>query len=71
LQLVDVRAACATLHVSRSSLYKLIDAGALPPVRLGRSIRFAVRDLEALIERQRGAARADDAAAIDAVDARR
>jgi excisionase family DNA binding protein len=43
--LTDVRGAAAFLCLSRSSLYSLMDAGALPYVKLGRARRIPRRAL--------------------------
>ena len=44
--LVDVRQAAEILSLSRSSIYLLVDAGKLTPIRIGRSVRFSVSHLE-------------------------
>jgi excisionase family DNA binding protein len=44
------------LNVSRSALYALVRAGALPLVKLGNATRFDPADVEAFITRQKGAA---------------
>ncbi|MGE0541498.1 MAG: helix-turn-helix domain-containing protein [Dehalococcoidia bacterium] len=54
--LLDVQETCTALKISRTQLYAVMQRGELPPVRIGRSVRFAVRDVEAFIERQREAA---------------
>jgi excisionase family DNA binding protein len=51
--LVTLPAAARLLGVSRSKLYELVAAGELPTVRIGRSRRIAVADLEALVRRCR------------------
>jgi excisionase family DNA binding protein len=44
--LVNVRQAAEILSLSRSSIYLLVDAGKLTPIRIGRSVRFSVGHLE-------------------------
>lgn len=57
--LVSIRQAADMLAISRSSVYNLIDADQLTPIRIGRSVRFPVEQLERFV-----AARiADEAAA--------
>jgi len=53
VRLVTITTATDWLGVSRSKLYELLAAGELPTVRIGRSRRIAVADLEAFIERRR------------------
>ena len=50
---VDVYAAARMLGLGRCTVLALADAGELPRLRFGRSVRFAVGDLEALIEQRR------------------
>ena len=42
--------AAEALGVSRSKLYSLLKAGAVPSVRVGSSLRVPVRALERLVE---------------------
>ena len=42
----------AALGVSRSKVYELIAAGAIPSVRIGSSVRVPVAALKAWIERE-------------------
>jgi excisionase family DNA binding protein len=51
--LVTLPAAARLLGVSRSKLYELVAAGELPTVRIGRSRRVAVSDLEVFVRRCR------------------
>ena len=51
--LVTLPAAARLLGVSRSKLYELVAAGELPTVRIGRSRRIAVADLEQFVRRCR------------------
>jgi excisionase family DNA binding protein len=44
------------LGLGRSSVLNLADSGELPRVRFGRSVRFAVADVEALVEQRRRSA---------------
>ena len=53
VSLVTIPAAAQLLGVSRSKLYELLGEGALPTVRIGRSRRIAVADLEAFVGRCR------------------
>lgn len=50
--------AAARLNLSRSSLYKLIDAGDLPLIKFGKSSRISVTALEDFIARAEGRAAA-------------
>ena len=51
--LVTLPGAARLLEVSRSKLYELVAAGELPTVRIGRSRRIAVADLEEFVRRCR------------------
>ena len=53
VRLVTIPAAAQLLGVSRSKLYELLGEGALPTVRIGRSRRIAIADLEAFVGRCR------------------
>jgi len=53
VRLVTITTAADWLGLSRSKLYELLAAGELPTVRIGRSRRIAVTDLEAFIDRRR------------------
>jgi hypothetical protein len=53
---VDVRGAMQMLRLGRCSVLALADRGDLPRLRFGRAVRFAVSDVEALVERRRSAA---------------
>jgi excisionase family DNA binding protein len=48
--LVTVRQAAEILSLSRSSIYLLMDAGKLTPIRIGRSVRFSVDHLEGFVD---------------------
>lgn len=50
--------AAAMLNVGRTTIYYLARDGAITPVRIGRSTRYAVEDLEAYV-RARSATTAD------------
>ena len=50
---VDVMGAARMLGLGRSSVLNLADSGQLPRLRFGRSVRFAVSDVEALVEQRR------------------
>jgi len=47
--LVDVAKAATILAISRSSVYQLIWSDQLVPVRIGRSVRFSVAQLEQFV----------------------
>ena len=47
--LVDVPQAAAILAISRSSIYQLIWSEQLIPVRIGRSVRFSIEQLEQFV----------------------
>ena len=47
--LVDVSQAAAFLAISRSSIYQLIWSEQLLPIRIGRSVRFSVEQLEQFV----------------------
>ena len=51
--LVDVTGAARLLRLGRCTVLGLADAGELPRLKFGRSLRFATSDIEALIERKR------------------
>lgn len=51
--LVDLDTAAATLSISRRSVQDLMYTGALPSVKVGRSRRIAVLDLEAFVAQLR------------------
>ncbi|TVP62694.1 MAG: DNA-binding protein [Nitriliruptor sp.] len=53
VRLVTITTAAGWLGLSRSKLYELLAAGELPTVRIGRSRRIAVTDLEAFVDRRR------------------
>ena len=51
--MVTIPAAAHLLGVSRSKLYELLGEGELPTVRIGRSRRIAIADLEAFVHGRR------------------
>lgn len=51
--LVSEREAASMLSICPRSLWTLRTAGEIPHVRVGRSVRYAVADLEQWIEQQR------------------
>jgi excisionase family DNA binding protein len=53
--LVDVRAAARMLGLGRCTVLALADSGELTRLRFGRAVRFAVGDIEAVVERRRSA----------------
>jgi excisionase family DNA binding protein len=54
--LLDLSTAAATLAVSRSTLYRLLDAGELPSVTVGRSRRITRASLVAYVAEREGVA---------------
>jgi excisionase family DNA binding protein len=52
--LVSIKQASAMLALSRSSIYLLMDSGELSPVRIGRSVRFTVDELEQFVAARGG-----------------
>jgi excisionase family DNA binding protein len=54
--LLTVREAAQALSICERSLWTLTNEGLLRPVRIGRSVRYAVTDLQAYIDRCRAAA---------------
>jgi excisionase family DNA binding protein len=54
--LVSVEQAAALLALGRTSIYQLINDGEIEPVKIGRSVRFVVAELEQFVG-QRQAAR--------------
>lgn len=53
--LVDVHAAARMLSLGRCTVLALADSGELTRLRFGRAVRFAVGDIEAVVERRRSA----------------
>jgi len=49
--LLSPRQAAKALSICEKSLYTLTKSGQLPAVKIGRSVRYAVEDLRAFIER--------------------
>ena len=47
--LVSIRQAAEMLSLSRSSIYLLMDSDQLTPIRIGRSVRFTVEQLEQFV----------------------
>ena len=52
--LVTVDQAAALLSIGRTAIYQLVWSGELNPVRIGRSVRFAVDELETFVSAKRG-----------------
>jgi excisionase family DNA binding protein len=48
-RLLDVREVADALKVSRVTIWRLVQHGALRPVRIGRAVRFHPRDVERLV----------------------
>lgn len=55
--LVNARDAAAMLALSPRKLWELTNCGAIPCVRIGRAVRYAVSDLRAFVDTSRGARR--------------
>jgi hypothetical protein len=53
---VDVYGAMQMLRLGRCSVLALADRGDLPRLRFGRAVRFAVSDVERLVEQRRRSA---------------
>jgi excisionase family DNA binding protein len=52
-RVLSTKATCATLSISKTSLYRLIDDGELTPIRLSsRRIGFAAEDVDAFVSRR-------------------
>ncbi len=54
-RLLTTRQVLNILHISRSTLYDLIERGELHPLHIGRALRFPMADLRAYVRRLRGA----------------
>ena len=54
--LVDVHVAARMLGLGRCTILALADSGELTRLRFGRAVRFAVGDVQALVEERRRAA---------------
>ena len=46
---MSIKQASMMLSISRSVIYQLMDAGQLTPIRIGRSVRFPVEQLEQFV----------------------
>jgi excisionase family DNA binding protein len=58
--LLDVQETCSALRISRTALYDLTRAGSLTPIKIGRSVRFPLAELERFVrERAEGDNRDD------------
>lgn len=60
--LVTSREAARLLSICERSLWSLSQSGALKAVRIGRSVRYAVADIEDYIERSRQSVQPQSAA---------
>ena len=49
------------LRITVRTLYRIIDDGDLPPIKIRGSLRISVADLEAYLQRQRKGTSEDDA----------
>lgn len=52
--LLTATQAAELLSIGRTTIYQLVWSGELKPIRIGRSVRFAVDDLEAFVSAKRG-----------------
>ncbi len=52
--LVSVRDAAKLLAVCEKSLWSLTNRGELPSVKIGRSVRYSLADLQAFISKNKG-----------------
>ena len=50
--LLRIPEACDVIGIGRSKLYEILKSGELPAVRLGRSVRIRLSDLQAWVDRQ-------------------
>ena len=50
VQLVTIKEAAALLRVCERTVYRLANEGTLPPVRIGRAVRYRLRDLRRIID---------------------
>lgn len=50
--LLDTRQVARRLSISRSYVYRLVRAGALPAVRIGRAVRVRPRDLDRYLQQR-------------------
>lgn len=55
--LLTPRETAKAMGICEKTLWTLSNRGELPAVRIGRSVRYDVADLQAFIDRQKGAAR--------------
>lgn len=53
--LLDAKAAAAALSISARTLWTLTNSGTIPCVRIGRAVRYDMRDLVAFIDRSKPA----------------
>ena len=49
--LMDTRATARTLCISERKLWGMTASGQIPHIRIGRSVRYAVRDIEEWIDK--------------------
>ncbi len=55
--LLNIAQVCQKLHVSRNTVYRLIEKGLLNAIRIEHSLRFREADVDAFIESRQTAAR--------------
>jgi excisionase family DNA binding protein len=52
-RLLSINEVAATLGISRATVYRLVSAGDLAPIRVGAHARFSPADIRAYIDRHR------------------
>lgn len=57
-RLLRLRDVSARLSISRTAIYRLMESGELPRVKLGRALRFSSSSVDRLIEDLKGATHA-------------
>lgn len=55
MKLLTINETCALAAISRATIYRLIKAGALKPVKIGRSVRIPDDELDAFLENLKAA----------------
>ncbi len=66
--LVTLKRAGEVLAVSPRTVRRLIDAGQLAPIRIGRSLRLSATDLAAYVDRQMSHRHTSQRAAVPEID---
>lgn len=60
VEMLTVREIASRLGLSKMTIYRLVDAGTIPAVRVGRSLRVSREDFESYLGRVRTSATARD-----------